>query len=222
MAIKLNRLQAATGIVDKDGRPTSWFQLWWQEIADTIEGAVNNIIQLFIDTGLAQETADGALELAESAINPDGTIKDEKVLTQSMTDNAATVIPSVFFTAGGAGIGTAGSYVPVAAGSDTAVVSITNGPNSLQQAFVDAWVGVRRGSGSNEFITFRCRRNDGSILAQTYTHEATSDQVIMPMAFLDPAPTANATNTYTLEANSNNAATEIREVFLKGLLGKTG
>lgn len=236
MAFRLARLPRGAALVDKEGRPAAAFQQWWQSVVEAIEAQeavqdqliaenaarVQEITDLLVQLGLVEETADGALALAESAINPDGTIKSDKVLTTSMVNNAATVISSVYFTSGGAALGVSGSYTNITNGTDVATVSVANGPNALQQCFIDSWVGVRRGSGANEFVTFRCIRNDGTILAQTYRYEATSDQVIMPMAFLDPAPTASATNTYTIQANSDNSATEIREVFVKGLLGKTG
>ena len=38
----------------------------------------------------------------------------------------------------------------------------------------------------------------------------------------DYATTVSVTHTYTIQANSADTATEIREVFVKGVLGKTG
>lgn len=90
MAIQLPRLNAGTSIVDGQGRPTSWFQQWWQQVADTIETAVNDIIAILVRLGLVEVTADNALELSESAINPDGTIKTGKVLTDSIEEDGVT------------------------------------------------------------------------------------------------------------------------------------
>jgi len=59
-------------------------------VVEQIEGAIANIRQLLIDVGIAQETADGSLELAQKAIRPDGTIKDDKVLTDSVVPNGIT------------------------------------------------------------------------------------------------------------------------------------
>ncbi len=97
MALKLNDLNATLPIVDGQGKPTTGFQLWWQNFRKQIEESVNRIsdivqqiVDILVALGVAQETADGALELAESAINPDGTIKTDKVLTSSITGDAVT------------------------------------------------------------------------------------------------------------------------------------
>ena len=222
MPLRLPRLQASIPITASSGRPSSSFALWWQNVAVAVEGAVNDLVDVLVRLGLVEVTADGALELAESAIKPGGEIKEDKVTTDSLANNSATIISSVFFDAAATAIGTSGSYVAITDGASTAVVSVATGTKETQQVFVDAWIGVRRGSGANEMVTFRCVRNDATILAQTYTHEATNDQSIMPMAFLDPTPDASATHTYTIEASSTDAATQIREVFVKGFLGKTG
>ena len=219
--LKLPRLQRSVALVGKDGAPLTGFQQWWQKVTETIETSVNDIIDILVAVGIAQDTADEGLTLAEGAINAGTfTIKNSKVLTDSMIDAAATVISSLYRNDGGSALGTAGSYVELPGGA--AVISIATGTKATQQCFIDAWIGVRRGGGANEMVTFRCRRNDGTILAQTYAHEATNDQAIMPMAFLDPTPTASVTHTYTIQANSADTATEIREVFVKGVLGKTG
>lgn len=115
MALKLPRLQREVAIVSDDGSPMQAFQLWWQRTAEAIEGAVNDIVAILVRLGLVEVTADGALELAESAINPGGTIKDDKVLTQSIVAEGAT----------------AGYYTQLAApiampnGVDTEIVSIS-------------------------------------------------------------------------------------------------
>lgn len=97
MALNLNNLNSTIPIVDGQGKPTAGFQLWWQNFRKQIEDSVNRIsdivdqiVQILIDLGIAQQTADGALELAESAINPDGTIKTNKVLTNSINGDAVT------------------------------------------------------------------------------------------------------------------------------------
>lgn len=220
MSFRLARLRASEAMVDAQQRPTLTFQRWWQSVMEKIEATIDTVLAALVRLGAVEIQADGTATLAESAINPGGTIKDDKVLTSSMIDNAATVISSLFRDDGGSALGTAGSYVDLPGGA--AVISIATGTKAAQQCFVDAWIGVRRGGGANEIVTFRCRRNDGTILAQTYDLEATNDQQIMPMAFLDPSPGASATHTYTVQANSADAGTEIREVFVKGLLGRTG
>lgn len=90
MAFELPRLQAALSVVTKEGQPTSQFQQFWQSVVELIEAAIDNIRQILIDLGVAQETADGALELAQSAIKPGGIIKDEKVITDSIIPDGVT------------------------------------------------------------------------------------------------------------------------------------
>lgn len=97
MALRLPRLQRTVAITESDGTPKTAFQQWWQRVAEaieaavaTLEEAVADIVAILIRLGLVEQTADGALELAESAINPDGTIKEDKVLTQSMVPEAAS------------------------------------------------------------------------------------------------------------------------------------
>lgn len=158
--------------------------------------------------------------LAGSAIEIGGTIRADKVLTSSLADNAATVTGYLFRNDGGSALGTAGSYVDLPGGA--AVVSIVTGSKAAQQCIIDALVGVRRGGGANDMVTFRCRRDDGTILPQTYTQEATNDQAIMPLLFVDPDPLVSTTHTYTVQANSNDTATEIREVSVRGMCGRSG
>lgn len=73
--------------------PLNWkdqpqlFERYWDETMSKIEKSISDIQQLLIDVGIAQQTADGSLALAESAINPDGTIKPNKVTTNSVVPN---------------------------------------------------------------------------------------------------------------------------------------
>lgn len=97
MAFRIPRLPRAVAIVSKDGWPTQKFQQWWQEVAvaieaaiKAIEGTIEDITAILIRLGLVEITADGALELADSAINPDGTIKSSKVVTESIALNGVT------------------------------------------------------------------------------------------------------------------------------------
>lgn len=89
-AFRLPRLPQDKAIVDNAGFPQTIFQRWWQSVMEKIEAAIADIRQLLIDVGIAQETADGGLALAQSGINPDGTIKDEKVVTESVVANGIT------------------------------------------------------------------------------------------------------------------------------------
>lgn len=90
MAFELPRLSASFAIVTEAKFPTLPFQQWWQSVVEAIEAAIDNIRQILIDLGVAQETADGALELAQSAIKPGGIIKDEKVITDSIIPDGVT------------------------------------------------------------------------------------------------------------------------------------
>lgn len=95
---RLPRLQGTIQLSGADGKPTPIFIRWWQSVMEKIEAAIDSInaiidqiTQILVDLGLVTITADGALALAQSAINPDGTIKDEKVLTDSIIANGVTV-----------------------------------------------------------------------------------------------------------------------------------
>ncbi len=152
-------------------------------------------------------------------VDTGGVLVDDVVTTDALASNSATLITSLYYNAGGAGLSATGSYVNLPSGP--AVVSIATGTKATQQCFIKALVGTRRAGGSNDFITYRCKRNDGTILAQTYTVEATNDQDIIPLSFVDPSPSVSVTHTYTIEANSNGLS-QIREVAVDGFLGKTG
>jgi|GEM_PF-4195662 len=98
MALRIPRLPRAVAIVGKDGWPAQKFQQWWQSVAVAIEGAIStlngvldNLTDIFVELGFIEVKADGALALADSAINPDGTIKTNKVVTESIEPFAVTV-----------------------------------------------------------------------------------------------------------------------------------
>ena len=91
MALRLPRLPRSVAIVDQTLRPLASFQKWWQSVAEKTEQANNDLVDVLVRLGLVEVTADGALELAESGLNPDGTVKTNKVTTGSMVANAATV-----------------------------------------------------------------------------------------------------------------------------------
>lgn len=227
MPLNVPRLPSDLQIVEVDRKPSPRFQIYWQQviarietIINQIESIVGDIVDILVAIGVAQETADNGLELAQSAINPGGTIKDDKVLTDSMVTNAATVISHLFYDNGGGTLGSSGSWIDVPGGP--AVVSIATGTKDAQQCFVKGLIGLRRGGGGNDFITLRCRRNDATLMAQTYTQEITNDQAILPFSFTDPDPAVSVTHTYTLQINSDDSATQVREVYVEGFLGTTG
>lgn len=108
---RLARIPAKLPIVEKGGNVSTPFQKWWQshcesieqriadisqlvsdlqEQTDRIDDAVQNIVSILVRLGLVEITADNAFELADAAILPGGTIKDDKVVTQSMVVDAAT------------------------------------------------------------------------------------------------------------------------------------
>lgn len=88
---RLPRLIKGQAIVDKEGKPNTLFSRWWQSTIEKIEGIINDISGILIAVGIAQATADGGLALAQSAIKPGGTIKDDKVVTESVVANGITV-----------------------------------------------------------------------------------------------------------------------------------
>lgn len=95
MAFRIPRLPRGVAIVGKDGWPMQKFQQWWQTVAVGIEAAIKGLddtldalTEILVQLGLIEVKADGALALADSAINPDGTIKTNKVVTESVVDNA--------------------------------------------------------------------------------------------------------------------------------------
>jgi hypothetical protein len=88
--VDIPKLQRQIAITQPNGTPTPTFQQWWQTVAQNIEGSINDLVSVLERLGLVEVTADGALELADSAINPDGTIKTSKVLTSSIIPNGVT------------------------------------------------------------------------------------------------------------------------------------
>lgn len=98
MAFRIPRLPSKDAIVSKNGWPVQSFQQWWQKVAvgietaiRTLEGVLDNLTDIFVELGLIEVKADGALALADSAINPDGTIKTNRVVTDSIEPSAVTV-----------------------------------------------------------------------------------------------------------------------------------
>lgn len=85
MALRLPRLPRTASIVS-GSVPTTAFQQWWQSVAQSIESEFGALSQ----ATNALTLGDNALTLAQSGLNPDGTVKTDKVTTDSMVANAAT------------------------------------------------------------------------------------------------------------------------------------
>lgn len=150
---RLPRLQRDADLID-GSKPTMLFQRWWQSVVEKIEGALNNIRQLLIDVGIAQATADGGVEIAtdaferaDSAIEPGGTIRDNKVETSSVAVDAIT---ERYFAK------TLGS-VTLPTGIETDVVSVTI-TKVLNFSEMDIDVAVRLASDDDILGTIRIYR----------------------------------------------------------------
>lgn len=83
MSLKLPRLQFNQDIVTEKGVPTNTFQIWWQKVAEALEQAVSDIVNAVISIG-------GLEALTDSALFPDGTVKPDKVTTESIVSNGVT------------------------------------------------------------------------------------------------------------------------------------
>lgn len=81
MAIKLPRLPANQKIVDDQGYPTLVYSLWWQQVAETLEEALNAITTALDAAGIAIDAAEAAQMAADSA-------NAAAVAAQTAADNA--------------------------------------------------------------------------------------------------------------------------------------
>ena len=98
-------------------------QIWWQQVVEAIErhevtqdeliaelqtqqaeldaqqailsAAVEDITDILVRLGLVEVLADETLVLAESALNPDGTVKTNKVLTTSIAPSNVTRVDAI-------------------------------------------------------------------------------------------------------------------------------
>lgn len=224
MALRIPRLQRTIAVTEPDGSPKSAFQQWWQKVAETIEAAVAtleeavaDIVAILVRLGLVEETADGALQLAESAINPDGTIKDDKVLTSSVAPNNITKTSIFFHDFGGWAIAP-GSFVDVSNGGFTAQVAVQTTNYSEQGVGIDVLIAMNRAGGSDDNVTMHCvRTSDGAVLDQEYDYDVQGQNFTYAAKFYDDDPADSITETYKIQINSDDA-TVIRETYIEGFL----
>lgn len=231
MPIRFDRLNSNVPIVDDQNNPSTQFGRLWQKTVEYLEGALDNIdtliaglaaavaniTQILIDLGVAQTTADGALALAESAINPDGTIKANKVTTDSIAASSVTRTSTFFNDFGGYNI-TSGSWVDLSDSGITADVDIVTTAYASQGVLLDGLIAMNRSGGSDDNVSVRCvRTSDSTVMSQVYDFAVQGQNFTYAVKFYDSDPVDSITETYKLQVNSDDT-TAIREVFLSGFL----
>ncbi len=81
MAIKLPRLPNNQQLVDSRGYPTDVFQLWWNQVASSVEGSINGIELALEAAGIALAAADAAQTAADNAnAAADGTNSETSIV----------------------------------------------------------------------------------------------------------------------------------------------
>lgn len=76
MPLEIPKLQQNVPITEDNGRPSFAFHTWWDSVARAVQTSFNNLFDNLVALGL---------------IKTDGTINTDKVTTDSLASNAATV-----------------------------------------------------------------------------------------------------------------------------------
>lgn len=90
-------LAAGTRYVDQNGAFTQPFRVYWQEFIDALDGAltdiegnITDITNILVRLGLVEVLADGTFVIVDQGLNADGSVKPNKVLTESVQAEAIT------------------------------------------------------------------------------------------------------------------------------------
>lgn len=211
MAIKLPRL------------PSNWldqpafFERAWNTAMTTIESSITNIQQILVDLNLVTITADGALELAQSAIEPGGQIKENKVVTESVAPSNITKT-STFFNDYAGLVLVPGSFVPITQAGITAQVSIATTAFPEQGVAIDCLIAMNRAGGTDDNVTVRCvRLSDNAVMDQEYEYDVQGQNFTYVSKFYDDDPVDSITDTYQIQINTDDA-TIVNEVYVSGFL----
>lgn len=134
MAIKLPRLQNNQTVADDKGYPTSVFARWWQVVADTLEGALNDILA-------ALELAGVAIDIAETIQTDVDEVKAAPVVLQAASAKFGNgyVLTSTPTVTIGYGVGTI---------TATFSGTTTNVPEGVNLYFTDARARLALSSGT--------------------------------------------------------------------------
>lgn len=116
--------------------------------------------------------------------------------------------------------GSTGYWYSLAYGGAVAQVSVTcTTPN--QQTIVDAVLSLYRGGSSDDNLHFRCVRHDGYVLPQQYMNtRIVTGNMPYSFKFVDPAPGAGVTWTYTLQYYSTNDFPQFGDTTVTAMLVK--
>lgn len=95
MATILPKLDHVLDIVTDEKKPSQTFQRWWQKVAETLQKALAaieaNVLEIQEVLGLTQETR----TIVDNGLNPDGTVKADKVTTDSIVAGAVLATPTI-------------------------------------------------------------------------------------------------------------------------------
>jgi hypothetical protein len=121
MALKLPTLDQTSEIVTSNGKPSIAFHRWWQKFSRTLSKSVSdieaNVLEIQQVLGLVEDTR----EIVDNGLNPDGTVKDDKVLNSSILAGAVLTTPGGNVT--GSTTLTTGSYTWADCGQVTVTLS---------------------------------------------------------------------------------------------------
>lgn len=71
MSLKLDRLQRSVSLVDRDGLPSSQFQIFWQRTMEAVENSINDLIEILTRLGVVEAAAeDVRIDLEETRQAP--------------------------------------------------------------------------------------------------------------------------------------------------------
>lgn len=195
----------------------SFFERAWNTAMSSIESSIENIRQILVDLGLATITADGALALAQSAIKPGGEIKDDKVVTSSVSPASITRTSTFFNDYSGWAL-TPSSFQNISTGGITAQVSVQTTAYPQQGVSIDCLIAMNRATGTDDNVSCRCiRLSDGTSMDQVYEYDVQGQNFTYASKFYDDDPGDSITDTYVIQLNSDDA-TIINEVYVQGFL----
>jgi len=127
MALKLPTFNQQVEVTNEQRMASSVFHRWWQKVASSIEGAVatieTNVLEIQILLGLVEDTR----EIVDNGLNPDGTVKADRVLNSSilagevLNTPGGNITSSTPLTSGGFTWFDCGEVTPTMNGVDTIV-----------------------------------------------------------------------------------------------------
>jgi hypothetical protein len=205
--ITLPRFQQSDLFTTTDGKLSTYGLNKQNDIIAKIETSLNDldeaqdsIIAILTRLGLVEVLADGTLTLAESAINPDGTIKTSKVVTTSIVAEGVTT--GVYVQNG--------SIVSLPNATETTILSLSL-TKAINESDVDISSTLRLESSDDIIGTFKLYRDASLIDSVEYDCRTNGStyKALIPYSFIDEAATAGA-RTYALSFTRNGGGSSVQ------------